>query len=58
MSKIVDLSIVREEQEERETCRLWDEFHDAAAALYTYRDYDELVVLLQIIERVKTRIER
>ena len=56
MTKVIDLSGVREEQEELETARLWDDAREAFEELYTWRTYEEFVLFLKAIELVKTRI--
>jgi hypothetical protein len=56
--KVIDLSAVLEERDELAICRLWDDFRDAAAELFEYRDYESLVLVLKAIEKVKTTIHK
>ena len=58
MKKVIDLSGVREEQDELETARLWDDAREAWEELYTWRGYEEFVIFLKAVEKVKTRIVR
>jgi hypothetical protein len=54
--KVIDLSAALDERDELAICRLWDAFQEASVELYTYRDYESLVLVLQSIENVKRHI--
>jgi hypothetical protein len=56
--KIIDIRRAVEERDELVICRLWDDFQEAAVELYTYRDYESLVLVLKAIEAVKCSIAK
>jgi hypothetical protein len=54
--KVIDISIAIAERDELTICRLWDKFQKAAEELYSWRDYESLLLLLKAIDAVKWHI--